>query len=427
MDDNVLGGMLVRHLFLIMLMLGATSAQAFELIPPDQAGFLPERLQRVDQVFEEAVDKGQVAGGVVLITRHGQMAYHKTFGLADIASKKPMEHNAIFRIASMTKAVTTVAVMQLHEQGRFQLYDPVSKYIPEFKNPTVATFDETGTLIDTKPADKEITINHLLSHTSGISYPFIPSPLQTIYVNAGVIDGLTEKPVRLEEQMKLLAKQPLLFNPGERFHYGLNTDLLGYLIEVVSGKSLADYFEDKIFSPLNMHDTGFYLDDSREDRLVTLYAEVDGKLVVSDGTEADIKLDNPRYPAEGTKTYYSGGAGLSSTAMDYARFLQMLLNDGRLDGRRLLSRKSVEFMRTPWVDWDNDEQPDFGAGFQVTDNVGRAAQLGTPGTYAWGGAFNTTYMIDPEEELVALFMTQVRPYTNDLRGLFKTAVYQALE
>ncbi len=411
----------------LLLCLGQTTAQDLKPMAASKAGFIPERLQRVDQVFETAIAEGQVAGGVALIARNGRLVYHKAFGLADIASEKPMTEDAIFRIASMTKAITTAAVMQLHEQGRFQLYDPISKFIPAFKDPKIVELNDANEIVGQKPAGKEITINHLLTHTAGISYPFILSPLQSEYLSAGVIDGLTAQSVTLAEQVALLAKQPLLFAPGEKFHYGLNTDVLGYLVEVVSGKTLAEYFHDEIFKPLGMDDTAFYFDAAKSSRIVTLYAEVDGQLVVSDGSEADIKLDNVDYPSVGAKSYYSGGAGLSSTALDYARFLQMLLNNGEFNGQRLLSRKSVEYMRTAWVDWDDDSQPDFGAGFQVTDNVGRAAQLGTPGAYAWGGAFNTTYFIDPEENLVALFMTQVRPYTNDVRGKFKTAVYQSLK
>jgi CubicO group peptidase (beta-lactamase class C family) len=206
----------------------------------------------------------------------------------------------------------------------------------------------------------------------------------------------------------------------------LNTDVLGRLIEVVSEKPLDRFFAEEIFTPLGMTDTHFYLPADKSDRLVTLYADVDG-LVVSRGDEADIKLDNPRYPVEGARAYFSGGAGLSSTAADYARFIQMLLNDGELDGRRVLGRKSVELMRAPRVDVDSDGKPDFSLGFQVTSDIGKAGELGSNGVYQWGGAYNTSYWIDPQERLVAVFMSQVRPTTSDITGRFRTLVYQALE
>ena len=226
--------------------------------------------------------------------------------------------------------------------------------------------------------------------------------------------------------MQRLAEQPLLFDPGSDFAYGLNTDVLGYLIEVVSGMPLDEFFRTEIFVPLGMQDTHFYLPADKADRLVTLYAEVDGRLRVSDGTEADIRLDNPRYPVEGAKTYFSGGAGLSSTAHDYLRFVQMLLNEGEHDGRRVLGRKSVELMRAPRIAYPAPGQG-FGLGFGVIEDLGHYGELGSEGTYSWGGAFNPAYWIDPEEALVAVIMTQVRPYTSDITSRFRTLVYQALE
>jgi CubicO group peptidase (beta-lactamase class C family) len=252
--------------------------------------------------------------------------------------------------------------------------------------------------------------------------------VQKSYVKAGVIDGVTVKDIALAAQMDLLAKQPLMFEPGSNFAYGLSTDLLGYLIEVVSGKSLDQVFAAEIFGPLGMHDSYFYLPQDKADRLVTLYADVDGEgLIVSKGNESEIILDNPRYPVEGAKSYFSGGAGLSSTARDYGRFLQMMLNDGELDGARVLSRKSVELMRTARVDWDEDQVADFGLGFEVTGDLAKKGELGSAGAYSWGGAFFTSYWIDPSENLVGVFMSQVRPAKSDFREKFSTLVYQALE
>jgi CubicO group peptidase (beta-lactamase class C family) len=232
----------------------------------------------------------------------------------------------------------------------------------------------------------------------------------------------------LADQMRILAQQPLLFDPGADFAYGLSTDVLGYLVQVVSGQSLDAFFQQQVFTPLAMKDTGFYLPKDKSDRLVTLYAQLPGAaLMPSRGDESEIILDNPDYPVEGAQSYYSGGAGLSSTAYDYARFLQMLLNEGTLDGKRLLGRKSVELMRTARADMDDDERVDFGLGFKVIESVGVTGELGSPTAYSWGGAFYTWYWVDPEENLVAVFMSQVRPAQTTLGQRFTTLVYQALE
>lgn len=390
-------------------------------------GFVDERLDRIDAAITAEIDKGKIPGAVALIARDGETVYHKSFGVADIASQTPMQNDAIFRIASMTKAITTVAVMQLYEQGLFRLSDPVARYIPAFENPRVLiSVNEDGQISETRPASTEIKIIDLLTHSSGISYPFIESPLQAVYVRHGVIDGLTEKNVRLRDQMMLLAKQPLLFDPGSEWAYGLSTDLLGYLVEVISGKPLDQYFATEILMPLGMSDSYFYLPASKVDRLVTLYADVDG-LKESEGHESSIKLDNPEYPAEGARSYFSGGAGLSSTARDYARFIQMLLNEGELDGHRVLGRKSVELMRSPRMDLNKDGIADFGLGFEVIGDVGANGELGSSGIYKWGGAFNTNYWIDPQERLIGVIMTQVRPTSSDIGDRFRTLVYQALE
>ncbi len=411
-----------------MLAACATVQSDFSLDFSDTEGFVDDRLLRIDAAITAEADSGKIAGAVALVVKDGDVVYHKSFGLADIDSATSMQNDSIFRIASMTKAITSVAVMMLHEQGHFMLNDPVSRYIPAFSNPDVAVaFDDDGSVTETRRASREIRIVDLLSHSSGIGYAFVNQPLQKQYKTSGVIDGLTAKDVKLADSIKLLAEQPLLFDPGERFEYGLNTDVLGYLVEVISGRSLDVFFAEEIFTPLRMTDTYFYLPDDKADRLVTLYAEVDGQLRVSDGTEADIKLDNPRYPVEGAKSHFSGGAGLSSTALDYARFVQMLLNEGELDGNRVLSRKSVELMRSPRLEFPWVTGTSFGLGFQVIDDLGLYGELGSKDTYSWGGAFNTTFWIDPEEQLIGIFMSQSRPYTTDISARYQSLVYQALQ
>lgn len=417
----------MTKLFLLCLV-GACALQTGLILAADGApGFVEQRLDRIDDAVNAEVAAGKIPGAVAMIVRDGQTVYHKSFGYADIASKTPMQNDSIFRIASMTKAVTSVGVMTLYERGYFQLNDPISKYIPEFANPQVlVSANDDGVVTETRPAKREIRIIDLLTHSAGLGYPFINSPVQKIYVENGIIDGLTEKAVRLEDQMVKLADMPLLFDPGSAWNYGLSTDLLGRLIEVVSGKSLAQYFTDEIFTPLQMTDTHFYLPPKDYDRLVSLYAGIDDELVpYTDESMSD--LGDTNYPRVGAMTYYSGGAGLSSTAYDYSRFIEMLLNDGELDGERILGRKSVELMRSPRIDMDGDGTAEFGLGFQVVGDIGKSGELGSAGIYQWGGAFNTSYWIDPAENMIAVFMSQIRPNETDITSRFKTLVYQALE
>lgn len=416
------------HYSVALLALCAGSCSIEITVPPD-TGFDSARLERIDIAINEAIAGQEIPGAVAMIVKDGKTAYHKAFGYADIESKTTMENDTIFRIASMTKAVTSVGVMILYEKGHFLLNDPVSKYIPEFADMRVISeVDDEGSIIATVPAEAQIRIIDLLSHTSGITYPFIPGHLQKTYAESGVIDGLTASNRKLENQIRLLAQQPLLFEPGSNFAYGLSTDVLGYLIEVISGQPLDQFFAENIIDPLGMVDTYFYLPEDKRARLATLYAEVPEQgLVVSKGTESDIKLDNPNYPIEGARSYFSGGAGLSSTAQDYGRLLQMLLDDGELDGTRILSRKSVELMRTPRVDWDGDEIPDFGLGFVIVSDLGKRGELASVGNFAWGGAYYTSYWIDPAENLIAVFMSQGRPISSDIDDKFKVLVYQALQ
>jgi len=366
---------------LLVFVASAASAQFAESVDSRAAGFSEERLARIDAAINLEIADGKIPGAVALVIRNGHVAYFRSFGFADVAARTPMQNDSIFRIASMTKAVTSVAAMILYERGLFQLNDPVAKYIPAFTDMLVVSeVDDKGDGSATVAATKPIRIIDLLTHTSGLGYPFIPGSVQNSYVKAGVIDGLTSKDITLATQMNLLSTQPLMFEPGSKFAYGLSIDLLGLLIEVVSGKSLDQFFAEEIFAPLGMQGSYFYLPQDKANRLVTLYADVDGKgLIVSQGNESEIFLDNPRYPVAGAKTYFSGGAGLSSTAHDYGRFLHMLLNDGELDGVRILSRKSVELMHTARADMDEDQVADFGLGFAVIGDLAKNGELGSVG------------------------------------------------
>lgn len=401
-------------------------ANAEDYVAPETAGFVSDRLLRIDDAIVRDIENDRISGAVALIARDGNIVYHKAFGHSNIANRDEMTTDSLFRIASMTKAITSVGIMMLYERGHFQLNDPVSRYLPAFAEPQVAVaFDDDGVITETRPATREIRIVDLLTHSAGISYGAFGGPLSPTYRSSEIVDGLTTADTTIAETMDVLAKQPLLFDPGERFEYGLNTDVLGYLIEVVSGKSLDRFFRDEIFEPLGMNDTYFYVPKEKANRLVTLYSD-DEKFEPSDGTRGSITVD-PNYPIAGARTYFSGGAGLSSTARDYFRFVQMLLNDGELDGHRLLGRKSVELMRSARIDMDGDGDADFGLGFLVTGDLGAAGEISSPSAYAWGGAFNTSYWIDPEERLVAVFMSNVFPYKTDIRARFRTAVYQALK
>ncbi len=392
-----------------------------------RSGIIDDRLKRIDKAISNEIKVGKIPGAVALVSRKGQRIYYKSFGFADIETEKLMKNDSIFRIASMTKAITTVGVMQLYEKGYFQLNDPISKFIPSFKNPKVLlATDENDVVIETRDATREIKIIDLLTHSSGLGYPFIPSPLQKTYIANGIINGISDKDQSLSSQINKLAKLPLLFDPGDRYSYGLNTDVLGYLIEVVSGQTLNDYFHNEIFLPLKMLDTYFYLPENKYHRLASLYAYMDKKLIpYTDDAITD--LGNFNYPISGAMTYYSGGAGLSSTVSDYSHFVEMLLNYGDFNGKRLLGRKSVELMVSPRMDMNGDGILDFGLGFRIIKDIGLRGELGTLGSYGWGGAFNTSFWIDPKEQMFGIIMTQVRPNESNINERFKTLVYQLLE
>ena len=432
-----------KVLFSLLLFLIGCSAQNPAIYQTDTAGQKVEsqltqtvtllssvtndRFKRIDKTINAEIEAGKIPGAVALVSINGDRVYYKSFGFADVEEKKLMKKDSIFRIASMTKAITTVAVMQLYEKGLFQLNDPVSNYLPSFKNPKVlVAVDENNIVSETRDASNEIKIIDLLTHSSGLGYPFISSPLQKVYIDNGIINGITDKDLSLSSQINKLSKLPLLFDPGDRYSYGLNTDVLGYLIEVLSGQTLNDYFRNEIFLPLEMYDTYFYLPDDKHHRLATLYAYIDKKLI-SYNDDAFTDLGNSNYPISGAMTYYSGGAGLSSTVSDYSRFVEMLLNYGKLNTKRLLSRKSVELMISPRMDMNSDGTLDFALGFRVIKNIGLLGELGTSGSYSWGGAFNTSFWVDPEEQMFGIIMSQVRPNGSNINQRFKTMVYQLLE
>jgi CubicO group peptidase (beta-lactamase class C family) len=397
----------------------------------EAAGFSTERLNRIDTMLQGYVDQGRVNGVVGFLMRNGKVVYYKSFGYNDVSAKTPMKRDAIFRIASQTKAITSVAVMMLYEEGKFQLDDPISNYIPEFKNPRVLDkFNKEDTTFTTVPAKREITIRDLLMHTSGLGYAQIgSSEAKAIYHKAGIYGGIGVGKILLADQVKLLAKQPLLFQPGEKWMYGLSVDVLGYLVEVTSGMSLDEFFHKRIFEPLGMNDTYFYLPKNKYDRLVNLYSEDPSThKVVKMEPNIDIGGDNfyRDYPnTEGT--HFSGGGGLSSTIRDYAIFLQMLLNGGEYNGKRLLSPNTVRMMTMDQAGEVYQSVNDFGLGFQVITKKGSALAPWREGSYEWGGMFATTYWVDPKEKLVALIYRNVYPTSlGAIVSKFRVMAYAAM-
>jgi CubicO group peptidase (beta-lactamase class C family) len=315
----------------------------------------------------------------------------------------------MFRICSMTKAITSAAVMMLYEEGRFLLDDPVSKYLPEFKNPKVLVKPASGEPY-TIPATKPITIRDLLRHTSGITYHW-NDDLGPMYEKAGVASGLLQYDGTIGDMVTHLAGQPLLFNPGDRFEYGLGVDVLGRLVEVVSGKPLDDFFRTRIFEPLGMKDTYFYPPDNKVDRLATAYTYYPDK-GLNRFPDTPIRegsfVYSADYPTRGPKKLFSGGAGLISTAMDYARFCQMMLDDGKVGNTHLLSRKTVELMTQDQLGKISTDMG-FGLGFGVNGVKGPLSELGSVGEYNWGGFFYTGFTIDPKEQMIVIFMAQLHP------------------
>ncbi len=390
-------------------------------------GMSEERLMRIDAMCKEALEESQVPGMVALVARNGKIVYHKAFGMADNESGRALKRDDIFRIASQTKAITSTAVMMLWEEGKFRMDDPISKYIPAFMDSQVLdTLYENGKY-DTTPADKPITIRHLITHTSGIGYGVIDGDkrIKEIYKKAGVTDLFTTEKISIAESVKKLAKLPLHHHPGEKFTYSEGLDVLGYFIEVVSGMPLDEFFRTRIFDPLGMDDTWFYLPKSKENRLVSIQKKENGNWVKYPTTFYD-----PDYPKTGERTFFSGGAGLSSTAIDYASFLQMYLNNGELNGIRILSRTTIQFMMANQIgDLLGDSGMYHGLAFGVLDEKGEEmGGRGSNGTFEWGGYFNTQYFADPTEHIIGILLKQTQGTdSDDTSWKFRQLVGQAVD
>ncbi|MXY99146.1 beta-lactamase family protein [Candidatus Poribacteria bacterium] len=371
---------------------------------PEDVGVSTKRLKRIRTLLQGYVNSGQLPGFLTVVARRGKIVHFETIGMRDVENSKLVEPDTIFRIYSMSKPITSVAVMMLYEEGHFQLGTPVSQFIPEFENMKVYNEDQTEAL----DAKRKITIKHLLTHTAGFTYGWGNKLVDARYRQANI----REPGSTLVDMVEKLSKIPLVHEPGERWTYSVSTDVLGYLVEVVSGMPFEEFLQTRIFGPLGMVDTAFSVPSEKVDRFAALYRPT-----------KENRLERTRRPALEVDEYTffpSGGGGLVSTAADYIRFSQMLLNGGELDGVRILGKKTVELMRYP------HHNNRFGLGFRIITDENPPNILESVGSFSWGGAAATTFWIDPQEELVAVLMTQLLNNRYPFQQQFKVLTYQAL-
>ncbi|MGX5776179.1 serine hydrolase domain-containing protein [Methylorubrum zatmanii] len=398
---------------------------------PKEVGLCPDRLERVDAWMRRYVETGRLAGLSVAVMRGGKTAFFRAHGQADLARSRPFTADTILRIYSMTKPLTSLAVLMLYEEGRFQLDDPVSRFLPEFTEMRVMTGGNRARL-ETEPALRAITIRDLLTHTSGLTYGFMEATLVDALYRRDEIDFQTSS-LPLGELVARLARQPLLAQPGTEWNYSVATDVLGHLVAVISGQDFGEFMRARILRPLRMHDTDFFVPEEKRDRFAANYAfDREGRLRLYDDSVGSRFLTPPPLA--------SGGGGLVSTAGDYLRFCRMILNLGELDGVRLLGRKTVELMLTNHLPGDLAAmgQPrfaessyagiGFGLGVSVMLDPARAQIVGTPGEVSWGGVASTSFWIDPDEDMAVVLMTQLVPSSAlPLRRELRVLTYAALE
>lgn len=399
-------------------------------LAPKKAGFAPERLNRItDHLNRNYIEPGKIAGCQTLVARHGHVAYFKSLGLMDRERRTPMADDTIFRIYSMTKPITSVALMMLFEQGQFQLNDPVSRFIPEWREHRVWVSGE-GSAMQTAAPERPMTMRNVLSHTGGLTYGATNHPVDRIYREVGVN---REEGETLSGFVQKLAKVPLRYTPGERWMYSLSTDVCGYLVEAISGKRFDQFLQENIFDPLDMKDTSFHVAPRKAARLAANYErQPDKTLKLIDDPERSKYLKEP--------TFFSGGGGLTGTTADYFRFCEMLRRGGELDGARILGRRTIELMHMNHLAGGRDlstmaigafsetayEGVGFGLGFATTLGEVAAGAIAA-GDYYWGGAASTIFWVDPKEDLVAIFMTQLMPSaTFNFRGQLKNIIYSAI-
>ena len=412
-------------IFIISVLLSSTIAAAdLSRSRPEELGISSERLGRLDTVLNSYVEENLIAGQVLLVLRKGRIAHSLANGMRDIEATDPMKEDTIFRIASQTKALVSTGIMILHERGQLDISHPLSRYIPEWENVQVAVPNENGSY-NLEPVERPITLRHLLTHTAGMSYGTGPASREWEEAD---FQGwyFANKTETIGESIARMASLPLDAHPGTAWIYGYNTDILGAVIEKASGMDLNNFLQQEIFEPLEMSDSHFYLPENKRERLAVVYQPKPGggiqAIPATDGMRSQgLYIDGPRIS-------YSGGAGLLSTANDYARFLQMTLNGGELDGKRILSRKTIELMTTNHLgDLPFRSGQGFGLGFSIVTDLGERGTLGSVGEYGWGGAYHSTYWVDPQEELVVVYLTQIIPATGlDDYAKLRSGVYQAI-
>jgi CubicO group peptidase (beta-lactamase class C family) len=395
-------------IILVFFTLQTVIAQTLSPTTVKHSGVNYERLAQIDTLLKQYEDKNWLVGDVVIIVKDNQVVYYKGHGYSNLSAKKPMQADAIFRIMSQTKAITSLGIMQLYERGKLGLDQNISDFIPEFKSPKlIKSFNPLDSSFTTTPAKREITFRDLLTHTSGIDYPAIGTDtMQAVYAKNNIPSGLGYFNESLLSKMKALGALPLLHNPGERFTYGLNSDLLGCLIEIISGESLETYCRKNIFEPLGMKDTYFNVPATKAARLAAVYTEDKDQKIIE--WSPGFRNIDPKYPLI-AKSYFSGGAGLSSTAFDYAVFLQMLLNKGSYNGKQILGRRTAELMLSPQLADNLFGDDNFSLGFALTSKKSANLNMRNEGSFAWGGYYGTTYWADPKEKMICLIMTQQSP------------------
>jgi CubicO group peptidase (beta-lactamase class C family) len=392
---------------------------------PRASVFSQERLRRIDGMLQQHVDEGRIGGAVVLVLEQGRPVYERAVGWRDRESGLRMTSDTIFRIASQTKAITSVATLILLEEGKLTLSDPVSKFSPAYAATSVATPSDSG--VENTPARRAITIRDLLTHTSGVSYGAQPHVAELYKAKglgpaAGAGWYTADKDEPVCTTMERLASLPFIAQPGEAYVYGYSTDILGCVVERASGVSLDEFIRKRITQPLKMHDTHFYLPKDQRSRLAAVYSSgADGKAVrAAEGARGQ------GHYIDGPRRSFSGGAGLLATARDYSRFLEMIRNDGELDGVRILAPRTVALMRTNQVgELHSKEGLGFGFGFQTVERYG-ANGMDAPGAFGWGGAYGSIYRVDPSTGVVVLLMIQLIPNHTDVREKLMNLVYQAM-
>jgi CubicO group peptidase (beta-lactamase class C family) len=409
-------------------LLPLSTATGQELASAESVGMSPDRLERITVEAENQVKKGNLAGIVWLVARRGKIVHLEAVGHQHREENVPMKTDTICRIASMTKPITSLATLMLYEEGKFQLTDPLSTYIPEFKNMKVWTPEG---LVD---AEREITIYDLLTHNSGLAYAGNHEFVGRMYREAGIAGGggLAPDEDPIGKDVRALAQIPLVSQPGAGFQYGHSTDVLGYLVEVVSGQSLAEFLEQRFFTPLKMKDTKFFLEDADVPRLGQLYIRDEAGKLIPEYREQNVIDGTPyggRTPFDGPRVSYAGGGGLCSTCEDYFRFCQMVLQNGQYGGKRFVSRKTIEQATLPHLPMSKgfftSESSDFGLGFGVQRDTG-TPRPGSPGTLRWGSIFNGFFFIDPEEEIIGITLGQLFPGEEEWAERFMQLVYAAV-